>query len=1010
METPTTTTPTPITTTNIAASPDGEYGVNTGSTPGDIVSNLYLHTIRAYTSIDQFHDFKSSRIEDVADRPPSELIQQYTEYIYRQGTPEDPIYTAFMTVFKSGTNIEDRFVKSIVGNYSNPYVTAPAPAPAPATAPTSNYVDVNVENIPLDNYWPEFRRRIPEYDETIHGTIVPYTMFKTRTIDITAPGVTQTTTTVATSPESIPINRYIVTKVTLEDKRNIGKDSLPDIADGKYGSFAHRFFSVLDYHAKLKRAFMTSSNEATFTASMESEMTPQNLSIVVDTDKGVISKLIFYDNNKYTDASLNELTALAPMDRTINYITTRESLHDPGSKKSPYTVEAINKADGYTRRNGNIMNCYMEKPDFSTIPYGPESRYPSLSGYLQGKYCNIDISRPILTTKAKIHNKFELIDTGVKARVYTKYNPVTNTEYPSNSVIGKVDYNGGENEVGKVARKIREITGQYKKYNLFTSKRYGDQLQAYVCKNRGQKIKEKKLVNMTDVRSKRANTIRDELESTPPTIGSITLTDDQLGMLYLTTGDRPMCGYSMLIGLDFIYSDASKNTKDVYIFTYAGFIGDASATHKNYTGGQPPSPPPTPKPLEESESTFKPHSVKKSIDLEAERKERKTKALTRQTSQREREIESRRSRTSYINLSSCIIYPTIDVQKNPYENDRIATILDNITAYSANDVLKGNINHPYVSIYLLLSGIYAHIVNNGTYEAEDLVQYYRLTVLYALTQEYIGKYTEPLDIIMVTYQLGVIVSIILFRLLYSRELLNVVMSMCYIEQEMVNGIPTYKHTGVKTGNTVYFNDAKTANILISQSMYLKNYVGEYIETPENLTAILRDGGELSQIFSAHRMFVAVALNKIFNDIPNVTTCSMADIASSNFNPINGFATNERVDSFISEMASNMYEIKSVVNSFSVTLQTLLQSTRPQYNVSEPHMGGPLSSVPFNQPQSSVASHGGGGGGIVSRKQKQKRHRPISRRTRKRRTTHPKRKISTRKRRHNKTKGTNTTRK
>jgi hypothetical protein len=43
--------------TSLAATAKGQYGTST-----DPVSNAYLHTLRAYTGVEQYHDFNTESI------------------------------------------------------------------------------------------------------------------------------------------------------------------------------------------------------------------------------------------------------------------------------------------------------------------------------------------------------------------------------------------------------------------------------------------------------------------------------------------------------------------------------------------------------------------------------------------------------------------------------------------------------------------------------------------------------------------------------------------------------------------------------------------------------------------------------------------------------------------------------------------------------------------------------------------------------------------------------------
>lgn len=865
--------PPPDSLVSIATTPTGSYGENSL----DNTANLYLHTIRAYTGIDQYHDFKGT-----SKGLSKGLIDGYNEYIYREGTPAtDPIYTKFMNQFNTYSNIENRFIKSIIAPYPPPFTTL-------------GFLPMELDDIPIDTFWQEFRRQIPEYDETVDSTgNISHSMIYTRTIDLTAPYVLSAEDKSGVPiPPSVNVNRYIVSKVTLSPKRNVGKPrSGPDLN----GSFAKRFFDVIDYHHHLKTAFLTSANQTAFNGHMSMPREKQDrFSLMIDTDKGVLSRLLFYDNAGLKEEDLNKFGKdLHPMDRTINYLTTRESVHDPARKQSPFTVDVVTSSMAKPRQNGNTINIFLEtveKEDLTEMsnPY-VGAPYNRLSGFLQGKFCSIDISN-IGVSKRTLDTSggVELVDYTVMAQVKNEENPA--------DTQGSVSYVGKGNEIGKIVSKIKSLKDESEenklisRYNLLTSKRYGDQLQAFVCKNNASMIKEKQFVDVSELQSKSVDEIRTQIDD--HTIEATHIPADELGLVYLSTGDKAMCGYCLLTGVDFIYSfeeeiDPAKPEKKsnkhkkkkslyTYIFTYAGFV--PPALDKDYVGGggeqkqtqkktRESAKPETPKAL--VSSVFgRPHmytrknrySQRSVINTERSRKNR----------HRESELAHRKRRTSlmmekrlrqmlYQPVSTCMEVPTIQSQENEtLEGYRIKALLNNIICYRYEDSLKKQNNHPFVSIYLILSGIYSHMEGTLEFGEEDAVNVERLWRLTAVVNHYvhlilkkngIDKNTEEgfYKYTKIMYAVGEIVSILLVRAVYNQALFS-----CIVR---------YMH-----GNTI---DAEMISRTIGRTVYLNTYVGHFSELEiangENKDAYLE---HVMTLFSEHPKFVKLAFYELYVNLPS----------------------------------------------------------------------------------------------------------------------------------------------
>jgi hypothetical protein len=743
------------------------------------------------------------------------------------------------------------------------------------------YQQMNLSGIKPREHWARFRDRIPKYTGS-NPSAINYSLIKTTTIR-GVPGI-----------EESNINRYIVSRVSLEPEFNTGKKPASSSAsDAGYNpsmySFSQRFFQVIDYHAKIANSFIAADKAegdkaAAFATAFSSNYPEKPFSLIVDKDASMIPKLVLYDNNKELE-TLEDIPPVAS--RTIHYITPREVVHDPASKQSPITAEVAllasessssSSASGSSiaiKANGNKMNSLVEVPAIATDEFKTGAldlptaiTYPN-SPYLQGNYNTITISQLGLdqkTKKVKTGETTTVVPVSATAveqvKIIVKGMVINNLE--PTIAKGLVEYEGGEsNEVANVVAAVKSYVSDPVKFpnplgvynhqnainNMLASKRYGDQLQAYCCKNKGELIRDRTYLNAISLKSVSPSSAREVIvnednyyEFKLPTNPTDKRHQD-LGHLYMITQDRPLCGYSMLIGINFIFAfiDDTKKT-NAYIFTYAGDL----QTGKNYVGGkkadsikhiserrdQPYSPPSNIRTSLSNRRTVNPGRGRPSTAI------RVPISIPKSSNK----IETLKSITPSIPFSKlaegspdyAVINELIDIPIVPgddrYNYDmrqsiletRQQRILDIIDEIFVNSIKDGPMEdksfqtHPFFSYYVVLSAYYTNMMVTEVDEEDyqDYIYINRLLIafsrIFSICEEY--KHSSRMtyeQYLVFIYVLGRYISIILLGAMYEMDWMRLVMT---------------GFSGQNEGlSQSIFNGAETVNYFMTTSMYLKQY-------------------------------------------------------------------------------------------------------------------------------------------------------------------------------------------
>jgi hypothetical protein len=928
--------------------------VTYGRNEDDEIADKYIHTIRIYTGVDRYHDFKSKLTTAVSNA--------YDRYVYEQDPLDDLVYQWAKDNFNAPSNVENKFLSNIIGNYEPPISTGqtiptihldselppppptaahsvphlpldlddePVPAPvheasdedlmdeeeasgvkkkssakdtkkyygkkalpketkapktssskskspktssskakasstvesSPSTSKTSKkktkkYTSIytaklkskakakskskakkpvveemetgNISHsfsaIDPDRFWVLFRPIIPEYDGT---NPTPNHMYiKTKTIARPADGTPGSPGYYPGYP-SVDLNQYIVSKVRMDAETNIG--------DSPANSFNKRFFDVIDFHAKVKDAFSRNTKQE-FRTRMTQEAPHPPVSICVDTDQALLPRLLYYDNALLTDEQITsiELAPLPPGGRTINYIVTRETVHDPAEKASPFTVTEMKSH--FTRSTGNIMNTFVETPYTGNVVdnvrddapdtevFGPlvdpvsgltfealpTYQYPHLSQYLQGKYSSIRISDIFLTPRDD--TAIQTVDFMVKAQV-------RNNEV---GIPGKINYYGKDNRIPDVVHKLNNMANtpdefMGKKMNLIVSKRYGDQLQAYICKNDARILKSKSFTRVSQLRSiphAGIPTIVNNPNNVYRFDDPAAVHNEDLGVLYLATGDRPLSGYCLLTGVNFYYTGTETgNGKFAYIFTHVRMLQPG----KTYVGGTRTIQDNssfmniTPDNLSKNSGKYPIMSENKKDDFLISEISKEGKVTGNEYGKKEKSSYESFEKMSpkvdpKLSIWDLMVIPTVTSPN--YETDKINTriILNHIFQSHSSIEVDSIMTNPLTSIYIILSALYRSIELD--YEEEEeisdehYIYIYRLKHVVNLIMNYCKYDSKRMDIggyITLVYEVGLLMSFMLITSLYSHVEMEALM-------ELHSGASCFEYfMTTSTYLTIYFD-------------------------------------------------------------------------------------------------------------------------------------------------------------------------------------------------------------